>query len=132
LIALDTSVLARFVLGDDPAQQHVAARLIADHQCYVTWSVLLELCWVFESNAGLPREQVVAGFVAIRDTENIALPDADQLTWIIERYAAGADFPDMVHLASASIGATEFACFDKRLSRHAGPDAPLSVRTLSA
>jgi predicted nucleic-acid-binding protein len=132
VIALDTSVLARFILGDTPSEQEVAAHLIASNTCSVSWSVLVELCWVLERSARLPREEVIAAFATIASMGSIAVPDAELFRWAIDRYAEGADFPDMIHLASATAGSASFACFDRKLARAAGPDSPLAVLTLRA
>ena len=132
MIALDTSVLARFILNDTPAEHDIAAALITDNNCSISWSVLVELCWVLEYNADLPRNEVVDGFRTVANIDRIAVPDYELLIWAIDRYAQGADFADMIHLASAVAGATEFACFDRRLARQAGHDAPVPVRTLRA
>jgi predicted nucleic-acid-binding protein len=94
--------------------------------------VLIELCWVLEANARLPRSKVAESLFAIAESDFIAVPDDELLAWALDRYAEGADFPDMIHLASAMSGATEFACFDRKLERQAGPNTPLSVRTLRA
>ena len=132
MIALDTSVLARFILNDSPAEHDIAAAFITDNNCSISWSVLVELCWVLEYNAGLPRNQVIDGLRTVANIDRIAVPDFELLAWAIVRYSQGADFADMIHLASAIAGATEFACFDRKLARQAGEEAPLLVRTLRA
>jgi predicted nucleic-acid-binding protein len=130
VIALDTSVLARFILRDSPAEVELANRFIAENQCSVSWSVLVELCWVLESSAGLPRDEAASGLAAIARIANITVPSAELLEWAIERYAKGADFADMVHLATSSVGSSGFATFDRKLARQAGPQAPIQVQTL--
>lgn len=132
MIALDTSVLARYILNDNPREHQVAKQVITANNCSVSWSVLVELCWVLESRAQLPRGEVADGLAIIAGTDRIAVPDDDLLAWAIERYANGADFPDMIHLASAMGGASEFACFDRKLAKQAGAGAPIPVRTLRA
>ena len=69
---------------------------------------------------------------ALAESDCISVPDDMLVAWAIDRYASGADFPDMIHLASAMNGATAFACFDRRLARQAGPQTPITVRTLRA
>ena len=132
MIALDTSVLARYILDDSPLERAAAERLISSNDCCVSWSVLIELCWVLESNARLAREQVAESLAAIADSDFIAVPDDAALAWAVDRYSNGADFADMIHLASAMSGSREFACFDRKLSRQAGPNTPIPVKTLRA
>ena len=132
MIALDTSVLARYILNDNPAEASAAERLISANACSVSWSVLIELCWILESIARLPRSDIVRSMVALMASDSISFPDDALVAWAVDRYAKGADFADMIHLASAMNGATEFACFDRKLSRQAGPNTPIPVKTLRA
>jgi predicted nucleic-acid-binding protein len=132
LIALDTSILARYILNDNLSEANAAAGLISGNSCCVSWSVLVELCWVLESNARLPRGEIAKTMAAIAESDFIAVPDSTLLFWAIDRYAKGADFPDMIHLASAMTGADEFACFDRNLARQAGAETPIPIRTLRA
>jgi predicted nucleic-acid-binding protein len=130
VIALDTSILARYILNDNPSEAGAAGQLISSNDCSISWSVLIELCWILESSARLPRSEVAGSLAALANSDFIAVPDDALLTWAIDRYAHGADFPDMIHLASAMSGASEFACFDRKLARQAGADTPLPIRTL--
>ncbi len=50
--------------------------------------------------------------------------------WVIERYRNGADFADMIHLASAR-GADVFATFDKAMAKRAGTQSPVFVETVT-
>ena len=132
MIALDTSVLARYILNDNPAESLVAERLISENACSVSWSVLIELCWVLESKARLPRSEIARSMIALVESDFLSVPDDILVAWAIERYASGADFADMIHLASTLNGAIEFACFDRKLARQAGSQTPITVRTLRA
>lgn len=132
MIALDTSVLARLILRDNAAERQAAADLIACRACSVSWSVLVELGWVLERSARLPREEVAAALGMIGEVDHISVPDADALAWAVARYAQGADFADMIHLVSAIPGSDAFASFDRKLDRQAGAEAPLPVTTLRA
>lgn len=130
MIALDTSILARYILNDNPSEAYAAERLIAGDSCSVSWSVLVELCWVLESIARLPRAESARSLATIADSDFIAVPDDALLAWAIDRYASGADFADMIHLASAMNGASEFVCFDRKLARQAGQETPIPIRTI--
>ena len=132
MIALDTSVLARLILRDNAAELQAAADFIAGRACSVSWSVLVELSWVLERSARLPREEVAAALAMIGAVDQITVPDDEALAWAVERYAQGADFADMIHLVSAIPGSAAFASFDRKLDRQAGSDKPLPVTTLHA
>ncbi len=129
MIALDTCVLARLLVGDDPRQQEDAVRLVEANDCSVSWTVLIELCWVLERSMMLSHAKVVAAMSALRDIERLTLPEPIRFAWCVDRYSEGSDFADMVHLASALPGSTAFATFDRKLQRQAEP--PLAVRTVA-
>jgi len=132
LIALDTSILARLLLRDNPAEERAAAEFIERNSCLVGWTVLIELCWVLERSARLPLDQVVSGLAMLAEIDTITLPDEAAFAWALARYAEGADFPDMVHIATAVGQADQFATFDRKMARQAGTDAPVSILTLKA
>ena len=61
MIALDTNILARYLLGDEPAQAKAAATLLAEEKDFtVPPTVMLELVWVLKVN-GCSREDIVRG-----------------------------------------------------------------------
>lgn len=127
--ALDTSVLARLVLGDDPVQVDLARKAV-ENPGLVTHSVLLELGWVLFKALKLPRETVAAMLEQIIAMETLLIENQQQLEWAIERFRRGADWADMVHLASCSADAQAFLTFDLKLQKQAGTAAPTAIRTL--
>ncbi len=50
MIAVDTNVLARYLLNDEPRQARAAAALLASAPVIVPPTVLLELVWVLRVN----------------------------------------------------------------------------------
>lgn len=130
MIAVDTNVLARLILRDNPAEYAAALAFLSDNECSVGWSVLVELCWVLERSARLPRAEVAVGLAMINRLASLTVPDPDSLDWAIDRFAQGADFADMVHLVSRTAAAESFATFDRKLARQAGATAPAEVLIL--
>lgn len=62
-VALDTNVLVRLLVNDDPAQAEQAAELIdSSPACFVPITVALELEWVLRGAYKLPREAVITAF----------------------------------------------------------------------
>ena len=132
MIALDTSVLARYVLRDTPSEFKAAAAFLDANRCTVSWTVLVELGWVLERSVGLPRSEVVDSIWAIANLEQVSVPDESGLDWALDRYAHGADLADMLHLVAAQKVSLEFATFDRQMKKQAGESAPLPIRTLQA
>ena len=120
MIALDTNVLARYLLADDANQTRAARALIEDTEAefWVPITVVLELAWV------LRTKEVPGGEIAARLRELLTLrsmhpqmPDAvfQALRWAEQ----GLDPADALHLALSG-KASRFLTFDAALARHAG------------
>ena len=80
----------------------------------------------------MPRAQVFAGLATIAAIESVAIPDEEAFAWALDRFAAGADFADLIHLLIAPPSAEAFATFDRKLIRQAGEATPIAIRTLTA
>lgn len=130
MIALDTNVLVRFLIADDPEQAERARRLIQTNTVFVPNTVLLETYWVLKSAYSLgPKNayEVIRSFVGL---ENVALEDRAAIDSTFEACASGVDFADALHVSSSG-SAIEFATFDRQLVR-AWTDVvtPIKVVTL--
>ncbi|WP_076068229.1 type II toxin-antitoxin system VapC family toxin [Sphingomonas montana] len=128
--AVDTNVLARFLLRDDPAQ-YAIARNIVRGDILVPATVLVELSWLLLSTIRLPRLVVHTALLGLVDMTNVHMVDEPLIRWALARFADGADFADTVHMAVAR-DATSFLTFDHGLAERAGSDAPLPVEILDA
>ncbi|MBV1689048.1 type II toxin-antitoxin system VapC family toxin [Novosphingobium sp. G106] len=127
--SLDTNVLARWVLGDDPAQARVAETLLAE-PVWISHTVLIELGWVLHKARGLPRLIVADMVQQVIDLDTVLVERHDALIWAIGRYRQGADWGDVMHIVAGVGYSDAFATFDRKLARRTGGDAPLPVETL--
>jgi predicted nucleic-acid-binding protein len=61
MIAVDTNILVRYAVRDEPSQTLIVTQFLANHRCFILKTVLLELVWVLESDSGyaLPRRVVL-------------------------------------------------------------------------
>ncbi len=116
MIALDTNILARFLLKDDVAQFKLAKELLARNVPYTAPpTVMLELVWVLESYA-CTREEILLALHTLLGLPNFKPKSFEALCHAINWYGEGMDFGDALHLAlSAEDGA--FVTFDKRLGK---------------
>ena len=117
--AIDTNVLVRFLTGDDLAQAAVAADRIRQGFILLP-TVLVETEWVLRASYGWPRERIAAALLDVID-----LPEA-----VLDRFAAGADFAEMMHVSMAA-EADLFLTFDRRIERTVGDSPPVAVMTLT-
>ena len=124
--ALDTNVLARWLLYDDPVQSAIAQRAVSE-PFWVSQTVLLELGWVLFKALKLPRATVAGMLRQIVDLDAAEVENDAALVWAIERFERGADWADVVHIAACASEVVEFVTFDRALARKAGKGAPVQV-----
>ena len=127
--AIDTNVLARWVLGDDPAQAAIAADLLGE-PVLISLTVLTELGWVLEKAVGIPRSLVASMIGQIVCLEHARIEKRGAVLLALDRYREGADWADMLHLVAVSGEASSFATFDRALGRDAGIESPVTVELL--
>ncbi len=129
--SVDTNVLARWLLEDDPAQTLIADKILSE-PVHIANSVLVELGWVLSSKRNLSRETVVRLLSTLLDFANVNFTDSNAIAWALERFSEGADWADMVHLVDCSGVATEFFTFDRKLAKQAGASTPVQIHTIKS
>lgn len=118
MIALDTSVLARWLLADEPVQFAAANRLLSGkHECTAPLTVLLELVWVLEGQE-LPRTDIARGLRALLGLPHFKPREPQALAQCLAWYEQGLDFADALHLAQSARD-EQFASFDIKLAKRA-------------
>lgn len=127
--AVDTNIVARALLSDDPEQSPVAVAILRGG-VFVSLTVLIEAAWLFRSRFGLDRSDIAARLGALIDLPTVTVPNEDIVRWAIDRSARRGDLADLLHLAAAA-GATSFATFDTSVEEDAAPDSPVRVETVS-
>jgi predicted nucleic-acid-binding protein len=127
MYAIDTNIVVRCLVDDDPDQCRRARALVSAEQIRLTTTVLLETDWVLRGVFGLARETRVAalrGFVGL-PTVVVDNPSAALLAL---RWAdQGMDFADALHLVGAD-NCEAFVTFDKRLAKAAAKIGAIKVR----
>jgi len=118
MIAVDTNVLVRFLVRDDPAQAARAAALIRANEIWVCKTVLLETEWVLRSLYGFSPEHLAEALRSLAGLPTIFLEDELVIAKALDWFREGLDFADALHLASAR-DAKRFATFDRKLARQA-------------
>ena len=130
MIALDTNILARYLLDDEPAQARVARRLLADAKAeyWIPISVVLELAWVLRKSDS-PRATVIERLRELLSLRNVLPQNADLVFQALRWAARGMDLADAFHLVLS--GKSErFVTFDEDLVKQArklGTQPPVFV-----
>ena len=126
MIGVDTNVLARFLVGDDPDQEARAARFLTQASAsgeglFVAQIVVCELVWVLSHAYGKSRAEIASGLEALLRTRQLTFDNIDQIRSALERFAAGdGDLADwLIWERSREAGAETVVTFDTRLLRSA-------------
>ncbi len=126
--AVDTNLVVRWIIGDDPDQTD-RATAVFEQETYISLTVLIETVWVLSGRRyGLNRTLVADLLDRIVRTRSVTIEHETSLPWAIDRYRAGADFAGMIHLIAAAT-ADRFVTFDRRLATQAGEMPPLAIET---
>ena len=128
LKSIDTNIIARYVMQDDPVQTRVATAILSE-ACFVSDTVLLETAWLLSSRYRLDRADLAATLNDLLRLPLLEVSDAGLVGWAIDRFAAGADFADMMHVTAAR-HTGGFVSFERRLAALAGPQSPVPIETL--
>ena len=100
MIALDTNVVVRLLVEDDPVQTAISKDLLesaaATHEkCFLSNPVLCELEWVLDSCYSVPRSKVLSAIQELANNSHFAFENRAVLKQALDAFAAGkADFSD--------------------------------------
>lgn len=129
MIAVDTNVLARLIVNDDPAQGRRAAALVRREEVFIAKTVLLELEWVLRGAYRIDRPIILKALLGVLGLPNVTAEDGARVASALRDYEAGLDFADALHLSSC-IEADRFVTFDEKLCKRAKALKSLEVTRL--
>lgn len=114
-VSVDTNVLVRAAVGDDPAQAHKAIRVLSEAELIaVAMPCLCELVWVLLRVYGLQASDAAAAIRALLASANVEInrPAAEAGLAVLE---AGGDFADgVIAFEGRWLGGGTFVSFDKK------------------
>jgi predicted nucleic-acid-binding protein len=120
MAAVDTNVLVRLLVADDPTQTRRALSFLeARRPLWVSTVVLVETVWVLTAVYGWSKAQTLAMLETAGNSRDFAFQSIETVRAAIAIYASGkADFSDCLALEVArSEGHLPFATFDKAAAR---------------
>jgi len=126
VIGLDTNVLVRYIMQDEPGQAAKATRLIesldADNPGFVSMVTVVELYGVLSSCYDLSGEQVDNALEGLVRSKQLVVERSDLVVRALRVHAGGkADFSDcLIERSAAAAGCVQTMTFDVRAARHAG------------
>ena len=125
LIGIDTNVILRAILGDDPVQSAMAVRLFRDltptHRGFITQLTLAETYWVLNRAKRLARETCLDVIRGLVETEVLEFEDGETVVRALTLAEDGADFADALIQGTMELfGTTETVTFDRDAAERLG------------
>ena len=127
MIALDTNVIVRLLVEDDPreaaaARSVVAAAREASDDLLIVDVVLCELEWVLEAAYGATRQEIAKAVQGLLDDGAFVFTDRTAVVEALAYYRqSSADLSDCLIVVTARrAGAATTTTFDRRLRRVPG------------
>ena len=129
MIGLDTNVLVRYLVQDDPGQSRTASQVIA-RECtrespgFINRIVLCELVWVLESAYGYSKDTIAEVMEKVLRTSQFRIEDVQTAWTAFRMYQKGrADFADcLLGVANRSYGCERTVTFDRQAGKLDGFD----------
>ena len=121
--AVDTNVLVRLLMRDDPTQAAAADAFVASG-AWLSHVVLAELVWVLDSAYRLKRGQLAVVVEMLLKHEHMTVQDAHVVEAAVALFRdCSADFSDCLVLATArKSGHLPLGTFDRALSKLSGAE----------
>jgi predicted nucleic-acid-binding protein len=109
---LDSNVLLRLLLADEPRQYEIARDLLSR---FVSWIVLCEVVWVLSRAERFSRETIAGVIEGLLDAPEIRVEKEDLVALAVNVYTkSGADLADvLIGLSAAAAGCSETVTFDR-------------------
>ncbi len=118
MTGLDTNVLLRYLVRDEPTQAARATRELERDERFLVGSIVLcELVWVLETGYGLPRRDIVATLEKVLATAQFEIEGKDLALAALDDFRRStADFSDcLLGRRNRAAGAAETVTFDRGL-----------------
>lgn len=124
MIGLDTNVLARLFIDDDPAQAGAARQFVA-RQCstrepaFIDRVALCELVWVLSYSHGYSRAEIARIIAKLLDNQEMRLEDAAAVRAALHIFSSrNIDFADaLIGEINRARGCKATATFDRRAAK---------------
>lgn len=131
MIALDTNVLVRFLVEDEPAQTRRAKALLqkaldAGEALFVPEVVLCEIAWVLQRRYDYGRPEICQILSQLLRARQLSFSASEKVARAVEAYQKGrGGFSDyLISEDAKTAGCSSLATFDRKLLREKGFLAP--------
>jgi len=116
VLAVDTNIVVRLLVNDDPRQGAIARRLFESDEIFISVTVLLESARVLESVYDLSPGDAAKVLRGLLGLPNVRVEDAGNVAAALDAAQKGLDLADALHLSRMPAEA-EFITFDRELAK---------------
>jgi predicted nucleic-acid-binding protein len=126
MIGLDTNVILRYFVTDDPKQAYEAESLIdaftPSAPGWIGVTALAELIWALKSIYRFNQEGVIGVVETLLASDDLVIEQSDDMRRALWLYRIGkADFADcMIAVTARTAGCSKTVTFDRIAARDAG------------
>lgn len=127
MIGLDTNILVRYIMQDDPVQSPKATRIIERHfrgqdTAFLSLASILELVWVLESFYDLTGRQIAQTLERILQIETVMVQNEHEVSAAVQilKTRKGSFEDALIGALGAWAGCSSTLTFDKKASRLTG------------
>jgi len=120
MIAVDTNILVRYIVRDDP-EQYARAKVFleardSDDPAFVSLIVLTEFVWVLRRVYRLPPQRIQEALMLMAETAGILIEDEQFVSEIVQKGVALKDeFADrLIAYCAEKAGCKSTVTFDRR------------------
>lgn len=122
MIGIDTNVLVRFPVDDEPEQNRAARRFFsqrtADDPAYVSAIVIAETMWVLNKRLKYPMPFIMDVLHNLLAADGVVIEYADELSALFCQAGPVGDLPDyFVAWSARAVGCGRTVTFDKTAAR---------------
>ncbi len=126
MIGLDTNVVARYLLHDDPAQTTVAIEFINSLSPaapgFLSLVVIVELVWVLQDSYRLRKDEIIEMLDSLMRSKELVVERADIVWQALRKFRTSrTDFPDcLIERCGHGAGCQHTITFDRQAANTAG------------
>ncbi|WFU08116.1 PIN domain-containing protein [Rhizobium sp. CB3090] len=123
MIGVDTNILIRFFLQDDPSQNEKVTKLFARlpeiGPGYINCITLMEFAWFLRRKTKLPRSKIMEGISDLLEAEDILLEDELLVEEVLGIMASSeVEFADtLIALRNRNAGCNLTMTFDEKAAK---------------
>jgi predicted nucleic-acid-binding protein len=123
MIGLDTNIIVRYIMGDDPVQTSKAVRIIERHTeqdtAFISLASVLETVWVLQSVYKLSNQQVAQAVERMLQVETITVQNETEVSAAAHALKTGrGSFEDaLIGALGVTAGCESTLTFDRKAAR---------------